>query len=79
VYHASHREFLPHNLSLAHYTLQAGQVRLFILLFYLFVLQYLKITGILEEGYDAYFGEKQEHRLQTKIEKNLRILLYFHI
>lgn len=58
------REFLPHNLSLAHYTLQAGQVRFFILLFYLFVLQYLKITGFLEEGYDAYFGEKQEHRLQ---------------
>ena len=42
VYRASHREFLPHNLSLAHYTLQAGQVRFFILLFYLFVLQYLK-------------------------------------
>ena len=49
---------------MAHYTLQAGQVRLFILLFYLFVLQYLKITGFLEEGYDAYFGEKQGHRLQ---------------
>lgn len=39
-------------ISIAHYTLQAGQMRLFILLLRLFIIYYLKVNSNLAENYN---------------------------